>query len=155
MLRILDVARSGTNTDPIPFFELASVRERVLMSIKEYMYSGIFKHPTGALAASINGYVRGQSIFILSELPYAETQDKGILPHVQWYLMGKVVPIRIHRFGGTKVIYRKATLKSFLEGKWVHPGITPKEFIKKGVDQFLAEAEGYRITTRTPRGIVE
>lgn len=154
MLRILDVARSGSNTDPIPFFELATIRERVLMSIKEYMYSGIFKHPTGALAASINGYVRGQSIFVLSELPYAEAQDKGVLPHVQWYLMGKVVPIRIHRFGGTRVIYRKATLKSFLEGKWVHPGITPKEFIQKGIQQFLAEAEGYQITTRTPRGMV-
>jgi len=154
MLRVLDVVRPASDTGPMPFFEMASVKERVLMSIKEYMYSGIFKHPTGALAASINAYVRGQSIFVLSELPYAEAQDKGVLPHVQWYLMGKVVPIRVHRFGGSKVIYRKATLKSFLQGKWVHPGITPKEYIQKGVDRFIAESEGYQITVRSPRGMV-
>ena len=154
MLRILDIVRTTTDTSPIPPFELAQVNERILMSIKEYMYSGIFKHPTGALAASINGYVRDQSIYIMSELPYAEAQDKGVTPHVQWYLLGKVIPIRIHRFGGSKVIYRKATLESFLRGKWVHPGITAKEYIQRGVDRFVDDSNGYHVTVHTPRGMV-
>jgi hypothetical protein len=146
MLRILDVRRD--DGQPISFQGMSQIRERVVMSIREYMYSGIFKHPTGTLAASINSYVRDQSIYIVSELPYADAQDKGIAPHIQWYLLGRTVPIRLFGFGGSRVIYRKATLKSFLEGKWFHPGVTPKEYIQNGLDRALLNMQGVSITVR-------
>lgn len=147
MLRILDVRRTDGG-DPVSFQGMSQIRERVVTSIREYMYSGIFKHPTGTLAASINAYVRDQSIYILSELPYADAQDKGIAPHVQWYLLGRTVPIRLYGYGGSRVIYRKATMQSFLEGKWFHPGVTPKEFIQTGLDRALLNMGGIDITIR-------
>jgi hypothetical protein len=147
MLRILDVRRTDSG-QPVSFQEMSEIRERVVTSIREYMYSGIFKHPTGTLAASINAFVRDQSIYIVSELPYADAQDKGIAPHIQWYLLGKTIPIRLYGFGGSRVIYRKATMQSFLEGKWFHPGVTPKEFIKTGMDRALLQMDGIDASIR-------
>lgn len=149
MLRIIDLNRN--DGQPLTFPESSFIKESMLTSIKEVMYSGIFKHPTGTLANSIQAYVSGQSIYIISELPYADVQDKGIPPHIMWYLFGKVVPIRSYAYGGTQVIYRKATLKSFLAGGWRHPGISPKEFIQNGIDRAMLGFGNYNYTVRLPR----
>ena len=102
-------------------------------NIKEFMYSGIFKHPTGRLAASIQTYVVGNNIVVYSDANYAEAQDKGVKPHIMWHLVGKVIPLRIHRWGFSQVIFRRVTLKSILEGKWRHPGYEGKHFVREGL----------------------
>jgi hypothetical protein len=151
MLRILDVSRN--DGEPIPFWEMSRHKENVISSIKEVMYSGIFKHPTGALANSIQGYVTGQSIYIISDKPYADAQDRGVPRHVMWALLGKTIPIRTFHRGGSTVVYRKATIQSFLNGGWVHPGITAKQFVSRGVGNAMTGNPGVLWTLRSPIGI--
>lgn len=149
MLRIIDLSRN--DGQPISFEAMNLMKEKVTTSIKEIIYEGVFKHPTGTLANSIMSYVSGQSIYIISELPYADAQDKGRAPHVMWYLLGKVIPIREFKFGQSRVIYRKATLKSFLAGGWRHPGITAKEFVERGIGRAMAGLNDYNWTQRSNR----
>lgn len=101
--------------DDLPFYEMSLIKEKVLIHIKEYLYSGVLKHPTGQLANSIRGYVVDNHIYVTSDKKYAEAIDRGRKPHVMYYLLGKSVPL------GNGII-RRVTLKSLFEGKWVHPG---------------------------------
>lgn len=148
MLRIVDLNRD--DGQPLEFTEASFIKEAVVTSTKEVLYSGIFKHPTGTLANSIRAFVSGNSVYIISELPYADAQDKGVAPHIMWYLYGKVVPIRTYRFGQSQVIFRKATLQSFLRGGWRHPGISPKEFMRQGIDRAMLGFGNYNYTVRMP-----
>ena len=149
MLRIIDLTRN--DGQQISFEAMSLMKEKITTSIREIIYEGVFKHPTGTLANSIMSYVSGQSIYIISELPYADAQDKGRPPHVMWYLLGKVIPIREFKFGGSRVIYRKATLKSFLAGGWRHPGITAKEFVERGIGRAMTGLTDYNWIKRSNR----
>lgn len=151
MLRILDINRN--DGEPVPFWAMSRIKENVVSSIKEVIYSGIFKHPTGLLANSIQGFVTGQSIYIVSELPYADAQDKGQERHIMWALLGKTIPIRVYGPGGSRVIFRKATIQSFLSGGWVHPGLTAKEFVSRGIGNAMTGSVGMNWTLRSPTGI--
>ena len=151
MIRILDIGRN--DGDPVSFWEMSRIKEGVISSIKEVLYSGVMKHPTGTLANSIQGYVTGQSIYIISEKPYADAQDKGMASHVMWALLGKTIPIRIFERGQSRVIFRKATLQSFLNGGWVHPGITAKQFVSRGVGAAMTGMSGMNWNLRSPVGI--
>ena len=151
MLRIIDLGRN--DGQELTFQEASLISEQIVTSIKEVMYSGIFKHPTGVLANSIRSFVSGQSVYIISLQPYGDAQDQGMSPHVMWYLLGKTVPIRTYKYGTSKVIYRKVTLKSFLAGGWRHPGISPKQFIQSGLDRAMLGLPNYNYSVRTPAGI--
>lgn len=151
MLRILDINRN--DGEPIPFWDMSRIKEGVISSIKEVLYSGVFKHPTGVLANSIQGYVTGQSVYIISDKNYADAQDKGMPRHVMWALLGKTIPIRIFERGQTRVIFRKATIQSFLSGGWVHPGITAKEFVSRGIGAAMTGMPGLNWTLRSPMGM--
>lgn len=115
-----------------PFHEMSLIKEKLVLSIKEYLYSGILKHPTGQLANSIRGYVVDNHIYITSDKRYAEAIDKGRAPHVMYYLLGKAVPL------GNGMI-RRVTLKSLFEGKWVHPGHPGVFFIDHAVERLSEE----------------
>ncbi len=151
MLRILDINRN--DGEPVPFWEMSRIKENVISSIKEVIYSGVFKHPTGLLANSIQGYVTGQSIYIVSDLTYADAQDKGMARHIMWALLGKTIPIRIHEHGQTRVIFRKATIQSFLNGGWVHPGLTAKEFVSRGIGSAMTGFSDLNWTLRSQMGM--
>ncbi len=151
MLRIVDLTRN--DREPIHFEEMSYFKERIITSIKEILYEGVLKHPTGLLANSIQGYVSGNSIYIISELPYADAQDKGQAPFIMWFLLGKVIPIREHRFGQSRVIFRRATLKSFLAGGWRHPGITAKQFVNRGIGRAMTGLDQYNWHVRTDMGV--
>jgi hypothetical protein len=114
-------------------------KERVVQSIKEICYSGIFKHPTGALANSIRGYVSGNSVYVIADATYAKAQEEGVQPHTMWQLLGKTIPLRIFRFGQSRLIFRKASVKSYLRGAWRHPGTEGKYFIREGIRQAISE----------------
>lgn len=149
MLRIVDLTRN--DGQQISFEAMNLMKEKITTSIKEIIYEGVFKHPSGTLANSIQSYVSGQSVYIISELPYADAQDKGLPSHVMWYLLGKVIPIREFKFGQSRVIYRKATLKSFLAGGWRHPGITAKEFVERGIGRAMTGTNDYNWVQRSNR----
>ncbi len=151
MLRILDINRN--DGEPLPFWEMSRIKENVISSIKEVIYSGVFKHPSGLLANSIQGYVTGQSIYIISDLTYADAQDKGTARHVMWALLGKTIPIRIYEHGQTRVIFRKATIQSFLNGGWVHPGLTAKEFVSRGVGSAMTGFSDLNWNLRSQMGM--
>ncbi len=151
MLRILDINRN--DGEPLPFWEMSRIKENVISSIKEVIYSGVFKHPSGLLANSIQGYVTGQSIYIISDLTYADAQDKGTARQVMWALLGKTIPIRIYEHGQTRVIFRKATIQSFLNGGWVHPGLTAKEFVSRGVGSAMTGFSDLNWNLRSQMGM--
>lgn len=102
--------------------------------MRKNMQAGIFKNPTGAGAGSIRGQVEGTAVVWWSDLPSVAAQEKGVRPHAMWYLLNKTIPIRSSSFGGERVTYRRATLKSFMLGKWFHKGYAGKFFMKKAVD---------------------
>lgn len=67
---------------------------------------------------------------IVSGHPAFEYLNRGVRPRVQYELMGKTIPIRTRE---GKIIFRKATPKSFAEGKWKHPGIPPQRYFEKAI----------------------
>jgi len=126
MIKVFEITRNG---EPIGPNESGDIALRAQQNIKQYMSGGIFKAPTGRLRDSIRAYTTGHFIYIVSQLPYANVQNEGRAPHVMWYLLGKTIPIRTPH----GVVFRKATMKSFLSGRWMHPGITAKKYVEAGV----------------------
>lgn len=110
------------------------VADTMVTETKRNMQAGIFKNPTGASANSIRSAVEGTAVVLWSDLPSVGAQEKGVKPHAMWYLLNKTIPIRSYGFGGGNVTYRRATLKSFMMGKWFHKGYAGKSFMKKAVD---------------------
>lgn len=127
-------------TLPSVYFAQIDARFRQLVAdtgvanIRKEMSYGIFKRPTGAAAASIRGKVDGTAVVWWSDLPHVGAQEKGVKPHAMWYLLNRTIPIKMYSLGGEQTLFRKATLKSFMMGKWYHRGYPGKFFMKKGVD---------------------
>lgn len=115
------------------------VADTGVAEIKKIIQSGIFKHPTGALANSIQGSVDEKAVVWWSDLPHAGAQEHGVKPHVMWYLLNKTIPIRSWSIGGDSVIYRRATLKAFMLGKFFHKGYGPKHFMKRGIENTVTK----------------
>lgn len=95
-------------------------------------FLGMHTRGTGRLAASIRALVYGKHIVIESDLPYAESVDKGErFSRTMWNLINRVIPIKLQ---SGKVIFRKVTLESIIRGKWSvrpRPGL---DYVKKGVE---------------------
>ena len=127
MLKVFEITK---NAEPLTLLETLELQEEVRQTIREYMSQGIFKNPTGRLRDSIRSYVVDNEVHIASHEEYASAQNDGVQSHVMWYLLGETVPIRL-KTGQT--IYRKATLKSFLNGSWRHPGYSGKQFVEEGM----------------------
>lgn len=113
------------------------LKEEYIINIKAYLYSGVLKHPTGALANSIRGYCVDNTIIIYSDKQYAEAVDSGVKPHVMYYLVGKTIPI-----GGT---FRRVTFKSIAEGKWKHPGTQGVHYLQQALEQLQMQHPNYNI----------
>jgi hypothetical protein len=131
-----------------PYAEIAEQIEQVFLQllkdtgtreIKRIIQTGLFKNPTGALAASIQGRIDGKNVIWFSDLDYAEVQDKGMRPQTMWWLQGKIVPITIYKFGGQTKIFRRASLKALLSGKFRHPGFPGKNFFSRGSRVAMAQ----------------
>ena len=116
MLRIIEISEGLSQQEEM------TIKEELIIEIKEYLYSGIFKNPTGALANSITGYLKDHFIYVYSDKAYANAIDQGISPHIMWHLLGKTIPLK-------NIGYRTVSLKSIAEGKWRHPGHPGYQFI--------------------------
>lgn len=152
MIKVIEL-HSVSHGRPPSWMQMNLLKERAVRNVKQICYSGIFKHPTGHLAASIRGYVAGNAVYLVSDAPYAEAQEEGVRAHVMWYLMGKTIPIRIFEFGQSRLIFRKATLKSYLRGAWRHPGYPGKHFMDRAARTAVAEMSGeledYNVVVRS------
>ena len=140
LMKIIDLRPTGRSASMVDYTDASIAKEKIVTSIKEICYSGIFKHPTGNLASSIRGYVVGNTIYIISDVPYAKAVEEGVKPHVMWYLLNKTIPIRTFFFGQQRLIFRRATLKSYLRGGWRHPGTEGKHVFAQGIEQGIAES---------------
>jgi hypothetical protein len=142
MLKVIDLRPTPDAPSPtIDWTKANIVKENVVTSIKELCYSGIFKHPTGVLANSIRGYVAGNTIYIYSDSKHANAIEEGVRPHTMWYLLNKTIPIRTFFFGQERLIFRRATLKSYLRGAWRHPGTEGKHVFAEGIVQGLQRSD--------------
>lgn len=79
------------------------------------------------------------SVVVTIDHPVFPYLELGTRPRVMRHLLGKVVPIKT-RF---RVIFRKATERSFLRGRWRHPGTPGKYFLRRAVVKSLKEAVDY------------
>jgi len=157
VLKIIDLRpTSEASSQVIDWTKANVVKENVITSIKEICYSGVFKHPTGTLANSIRGYVSGNTIWIYSDAPHARSIEEGVRPHTMWYLLNKTIPIRTFFFGQERLIFRRATLKSYMRGGWRHPGTDGKNVFADGIAQGIQrsddELQGYKAEVRDLRG---
>jgi hypothetical protein len=123
--------------DTDDFEDVNRLKEEFIINIKEYLYSGVLKHPTGALANSIRGYVVDNYIIIYSDKIYAEAVDSGVKPHVMYYLVGKTIPI-----GGT---FRRCTFKSIAKGSWKHPGTQGIHYLQTALERLQMQHPNYNI----------
>lgn len=131
MLRKIEVGGDVDATD------MNRLKEEYIINIKTYLYSGVLKHPTGALANSIRGYVVDNAIIIYSDKQYAEAVDSGVKPHVMYYLVGKTIPI-----GGT---FRRVTFKSIAKGAWKHPGTPGVHYLQQALELLQTQHPYYNI----------
>jgi len=141
LMKVVDLRPTAKSPSMVDYVDASIAKEKIVASIKEICYSGIFKHPTGNLASSIKGYVVGNSIYIISDVPYAKAVEEGVKPHVMWYLLNKTIPIRTFMYGQNRLVYRRATLKSYLRGGWRHPGTEGKHMFAEGIQRGIAESE--------------
>lgn len=89
------------------------------------------KRGTGDLAESLAIHVDSRRVIrIESSKKYAAALDRGTRSRQMWYLINKVVPLKLP--GGT-TIFRRVSLDSIIKGKWRHPGTPGLNFVEKGV----------------------
>ena len=89
-------------------------------------------HGTGKTAKSIRAHVYGREIIIESDVPWAETLDRGSHEtRVMWDLINRVVPIKLK---SGRTIFRKVTLESIRAGKWRQKPREGLDYIRKGIE---------------------
>lgn len=101
--------------------------------IQRYIDAGIFKKSSGKFRASIQGKVEGQSVIWFSDLPYAKVLEKGMQGRQMIELNSKTVPVTVYKYGGQLKVFRKASLKAIMSGKFFHPGFPGKGFFERGI----------------------
>jgi len=138
MIKTFEITNNGSPVDPKG---MAEITNKAVRNIKDYLSAGIFKSSTGRLRDSILGYAMGNVVHIKSDVEYADDQNDGVSSHIMWYLLGKTVPVNT-RMG---VVYRKATISSFIRGKWRHPGYPGKKFVEAGMAMVKNEYPGVTI----------
>lgn len=104
-----------------------------VVEIKRYIDAGFFKKSSRRLRESIQGRVEGNSVVWFSDLPYAKVQEKGMKARQMIELKDKVIPVTVYKYGGQLKVYRRASLKAIMSGKFFHPGFPGKGFFERGI----------------------
>ena len=120
MIRQIYIDKNTTNDERL------SIKDTLVNNIKEYIMEHT-KHPSGKLADSIRGHVMNNYIYIQSDKKHAEAVNSGTKPYIMYHLLGKAIPI-----GNT---IRVASLESFIEGGWRHPGTEGIHFVEHSVEK--------------------
>lgn len=103
----------------------------VTQGIREYL-AGNLKHRSGRLEESIRSVAYGREIVVESDLPYAESLDRGSKSsNVMWHLINRVVPLKL-RDGRT--IFRAMTMESVRRGKWRTRPRMGVDFTGRGIE---------------------
>jgi hypothetical protein len=121
-IHVTQTSGAATATEDLEDVFLQILADEGVAEAKRILQSGVLKHPTGALAASIRGRAEGKAVVWWSEASYAGAVERGVHPHHMWYLLNKTVPMTLWKYGSEHKIFRKATLRSLIAGKFFNPG---------------------------------
>lgn len=117
---------------------VAEFVDKLKPGIREILQHGT-KSSSGELADSLAIHVENRRVIrIESSAKHAGSVDRGVMPHAMWYLINKVVPLKLP--GGTTV-FRRVSLESIIKGKWRHPGTTGLNFVERGAELARARME--------------
>jgi hypothetical protein len=110
---------------------LRTLRTEMLRRIKAKLMQTTFsERAKKALARAVSIEVKGSSLVIIAKhpawKPLVEGQRAG---QMKWLTKAKR-PIPIVTDSG-EVIFRTATPKSMADGKWMHPGRAPSDFVER------------------------
>ena len=124
---------------------LTRVKRALLKNVREQLTQTAFSdRAKKALARSIKIEVKPSSVQITSPHPAFESLVAGRKNQQMKWLTKASHPIPIVKEDG-EVIFRNATARSMADGKWVHPGREPSDFLVKAKDsarEFLKERLG-------------
>lgn len=118
---------------------LSMLRDAGVREIRGIIVMGLFKKQSGRLSQSIKGSVEGNAVIWYSDAPYARALEKGFKGYTMWNLQDRVIPLVIHKYGGQVKIFRRATLKALMQGRFRHPGLIGKEFMRRGIQNAVRE----------------
>jgi len=111
-----------------------------------------FTSRTGNAVRSFRARAGTRNVVLWSVAEYLQYLNYGVRPHQMRYLLNAEVrdylafslypyraaaPIPIKVGAGT--IFRRATVKGMQEGKWMHPGLEPQNFMEKAIEAYLAD----------------
>jgi len=85
------------------------------------------------IKASIQYSISQNRVIISSNHPASPYLNRGVKPHVMWYLVqgkdrSKPIPMSV----GGQTFFRYATPWALSHGRWKHPGISPRSYLKEG-----------------------
>ena len=110
---------------------LRTLRTEMLRRIKSKLMQTTFSdRAKKALARAVSIEVRGSSLVIIAKHPAWKPLVEGQRPGQMKWLTKAKRPIPIVTESG-EIIFRSATPKSMMDGKWMHPGRQPSDFVER------------------------
>ncbi len=110
---------------------LRTLRRDMLRRIKSKLTQTTFsERAKRALGRSLNIEVKASSLVITSNHPAWDPLVNGQRAGQMTWLTKAKRPIPIVKEDG-EIIFRSATPKSMADGKWMHPGRSPSDFMEK------------------------
>jgi hypothetical protein len=88
----------------------------------------------------------GNIVVVESDVPYAEGVEQGQPARVMWSVLNKVVPMKLK---DGRVIFRRASLKSFLKGKWTRKPVLGKHLVSEAVRRYQGTVREHLFATVT------
>lgn len=117
---------------------LSSLKNEVLKKLKAKLIQTTFsERAKKALAASLRVKIGPSSLTIETNHPAFITLIKGQRRGQMTWLTKAKAPIPIITDTG-QLIFRSATPRSMANGKWVHPGRKPQDFVEKAKEEAKA-----------------
>jgi hypothetical protein len=121
--------------DIAPEKALRRVKQSVLYRVRQKLFQSNFSdRAKRAFAKAITIEQGPSSLTILSTHPGFTNMMRGRKSRQMTWLTKSSVPIPIITETG-ELIFRSATVKSMRDGKWVHPGRGPHDFIDKAKEE--------------------
>lgn len=99
------------------------------------------------IAASLRARLSmGNVVVVESDVPYAEGIEQGQPARVMWSVLNKIVPLKLK---SGRVIFRRASLKSFLKGKWTRKPVLGKHLVSEAVRRYQGAVREHLFATVT------
>ena len=92
------------------------------------------------IRASIQYSINQDRVIISSDHIASPYLNRGVKPHLMWYLVrerdvSKPIPMTV----GGQTFFRYATPWALSHGKWKHPGVSPRPYLKEGRKKIVSK----------------